>query len=65
MLPAKRLRSLDDHIAPMVKKREVAAVINGREEYEDVDVVFDHYQVSAMKRRVASNVAPVYVQVGD
>jgi hypothetical protein len=42
-MPAKRLRSIDDHISTMIKKHEVAAVINGREEFNDIDIVFDHY----------------------
>lgn len=42
-MPAKRLRSIDDHITNMIKQHEVAAVINGREEFKDIDIVFDHY----------------------
>ena len=49
----------------MRSANEIPAVINARDEYPDVDVVFDQYQVSSMKRRVGSNVAPVYIRIPE
>lgn len=43
VLPAKRMRTVDDHLEDMKKILEVPAVIRGREEFPDVDVVFDHF----------------------
>ena len=43
VVPAKRIRSLDDHIVKLWKNHEVAAVIEGREEFDDIDVVLDFY----------------------
>lgn len=43
VVPAKRIRSLDDHIVKLWKNHEVAAVIEGRDEFDDIDVVLDFY----------------------
>jgi hypothetical protein len=43
VLPVKRMRTIDDHLEAMKAKMEVPAVINQREEFPDVDVVFDHF----------------------
>ena len=34
-----------------------------REEYEDIDLVFDYFQLAAVKRRIAGDAAPIYVRV--
>lgn len=46
-----------------MKKKEVCAVIEARDEFEDVDLVFDYFQLAAVKRRMSANVAPIYVQI--
>ena len=43
VLPAKRVRTLDDHVETLMKKKEVAVVIEGRDEFEDVDLVMDYF----------------------
>ncbi|CAD8060390.1 unnamed protein product [Paramecium sonneborni] len=63
VLPAKRVRSLDDHIVGLWKQHEVAVVIEGRDEFEDIDIVLDYYQVAAVKRRICANVAPIYIRI--
>lgn len=40
-------------------------MIEGREEFDDIDLVFDYFQLAAVKRRLCANAAPVYVKVGD
>lgn len=64
-MPAKRMRDINDHLVGLKKKNEVAAVILGREEFGDVDVIFDHFQISAVKKRISGNVAPIHVRLPD
>jgi hypothetical protein len=43
VVEAKRMRVLDDHLKTMIKRNEVPCVIEGREEFNDVDIVIDRF----------------------
>jgi hypothetical protein len=43
VIEAKRMRTLNDHLKPLIKKNEVPCVIEGREEFNDIDIVIDRF----------------------
>lgn len=50
VIPVKRLRTKADTIESLRKNREIAAVIEGREEFPDVDVVIDRQFVDKLQK---------------
>lgn len=31
----------------------------------DIDLIFDHYQLASVKRRICANAAPIYVRLPE
>lgn len=50
VIPVKRLRTKADTIESLRKNREMAAVIEGREEFPDVDIVLDRKFVDKLQK---------------
>jgi hypothetical protein len=48
VIPIKRLRERKDTLFGLYKKGEIAAVIEGREEYPDMDIVLDRNLTSRL-----------------
>lgn len=64
-LDAIRERRPDDTLQKLVENKEVAAVINGREEFEDVDLVMPHRVPFTIKKADHGMVRPFWVRHND
>lgn len=50
IIPVKRLRDKSDTIETLNKKKEIAAVIEGRDEFQDIDIVLDKSFTDKLKK---------------
>lgn len=64
-LDALRARQPNDTLQNVLANREVAACINGREEFEDVDLVFPHRTPFTIKKADHGMVRPFWVRHND
>jgi len=65
VVPSVRVRQVDDTLEKLRNSRLCAGVINGRDEFEDVDLVFQSRQINILKGRKDSKVQSYYLRVGD
>jgi len=65
IVPTVRLRQEDDTLEKLRNSKLCAAVINARDEFEDVDFVLQSRQVVLMRARKDANVMSYYLQFGD
>jgi hypothetical protein len=64
-LDSVRERKIEDTLQSIHKKSEVAAVIRGREEFNDLDLVFPHRTPFTIKKTDHGMVRPFYVRHND
>ncbi|KRX07887.1 Ribosomal protein L25/Gln-tRNA synthetase, anti-codon-binding domain [Pseudocohnilembus persalinus] len=50
-VPPKRFRQMDDHLLALKAKGECTGILEGREEFEDLDLVFDSKQIFGLRRK--------------
>jgi len=64
VLKVVRLRRPEDTLDYLRKNKLCAACITGRDEFEDIDVVFESKQIFALRRRKDSPAQSYYIDVG-
>lgn len=65
IVPSIRLRQTEDTLEKLRNSSLCAGVINARDEFEDIDLVFQNRQINVLKRRKDANVQSYYLRVGD